>query len=89
VLTGTRSAAAVAKSPADAPQHVLAERGVFRDLFTGMHPAPDESTFRRILVGVDGDALDDTVARMVLSAHSGPGWAGVWVPASSGGFHWA
>lgn len=67
VLTGARSAAAVAEWAADAPQQVLAELGMFRDPFTGVHRAPDESTFRRILAGVDADALDDTVGRWVLS----------------------
>jgi predicted transposase YbfD/YdcC len=67
VLTGARSAAAVAEWAADAPQQVLAELGVFRDPFTGVHRAPDESTFRRILTGVDADALDDTVGRWVLA----------------------
>ena len=75
VLTGARSAAAVAEWAADAPQQVLAELGVFRDPFTGVHRAPDESTFRRILAGVDADALDDAVGRWILasrpSAHTG------------------
>ncbi|WP_309227326.1 transposase family protein [Micromonospora thermarum] len=66
-LTGARRAAAVVGWAADAPQHVLAELGVFRDPFTGVHRAPDESTFRRILAGVDADALDDTVGRWVLT----------------------
>ncbi len=67
VLTGARSAAAVAEWAADAPQQVLAELGVFRDPFTGVYRAPDESTFRRILAGVDADALDDTVGRWILA----------------------
>ncbi|WP_246140843.1 ISAs1 family transposase [Micromonospora olivasterospora] len=67
VLTGARSAAAVAEWAADAPQQVLAELGVFRDPFTGLYRAPDESTFRRVLAGVDADALDDTVGRWVLA----------------------
>jgi predicted transposase YbfD/YdcC len=68
VLTGARSAAAVAEWAADAPQQVLAELGVFRDPFTGLYRGPDESTFRRILAGVDADALDDTVGRWVLAS---------------------
>jgi predicted transposase YbfD/YdcC len=68
VLTGARSAAAVAEWAADAPQQVLAELGVFRDPFTGVYRAPDESTFRRILAGVDADALDNTVGRWVLAS---------------------
>jgi hypothetical protein len=56
VLTGARSAAAVAEWAGDVPQQVLAELDVFRDPFTGVYRAPDESTFRRILAGVDADA---------------------------------
>lgn len=59
-------ATAVAEWAADAPQQVLAELGVFRDPFTGVRRAPDESTFRRILAGVDADALDEVVGRWVL-----------------------
>ncbi|MEV0426570.1 ISAs1 family transposase [Micromonospora sp. NPDC050495] len=73
VLAGARSAAAVAEWAADAPQQVLAELGVFRDPFTGVFRAPDESTFRRILAGVDADALDDTVGRWVLASRPSPG----------------
>lgn len=68
VLTGARSAAAVAEWAADAPQQVLAELGVFRDPFTGVYRAPDESTFRRVLAGVDADALDGTVSRWILAS---------------------
>ncbi len=68
VLTGARSVTAVAEWADDAPQQVLAELGVFRDPFTGRFRAPDESTFRRILAGVDADALDDTVGRWVLAS---------------------
>lgn len=72
VLTGARSAAAVAEWAADAPQQVLAELGVFRDPFTGRFRAPDESTYRRILAGVDADALDNTVGRWVLASRPVP-----------------
>jgi predicted transposase YbfD/YdcC len=68
VLTGARSVAAVAEWAADAPQQVLAELGVFRDPLTGVYRAPDESTFRRILAGVDADALDEAVGRWVLAS---------------------
>ncbi|MEV0431453.1 ISAs1 family transposase [Micromonospora sp. NPDC050495] len=68
VLTGARSAAAVAEWAADAPQQVLAELGMFRDPLTGVYRAPDESTFRRILTGVDANALDEAVGRWVLAS---------------------
>ncbi len=73
VLSGARSAAAVAEWAGDVPQQVLAELGVFRDPFTGVYRAPDESTFRRILAGVDADALDDTVGRWIITSGSGSG----------------
>ncbi|WP_230414691.1 ISAs1 family transposase [Micromonospora tarapacensis] len=70
VLAGARSAAAVAEWAADAPQPVLAGLGVWRDPLTGRHRAPDESTFRRILAGVDADALDDTVGRWIIASQA-------------------
>ncbi|WP_346775999.1 transposase, partial [Micromonospora sp. HNM0581] len=40
----------------------------------GVYRAPDESTFRRILAGVDADALDDTVGRWIIASRpAGPG----------------
>jgi predicted transposase YbfD/YdcC len=68
VLAGARSAAAVAEWAADAPQHVLSGLAVFRDPFTGRHRAPDESTFRRILAGVDADELDTAVGRWMIAS---------------------
>jgi len=72
VLTGARSATAVAEWAADAPQQVLAGLGVFRDPLTGVYRAPNESTFRRILAGVDADALDEAVGRWVLASRPVP-----------------
>ncbi|WP_405098475.1 transposase family protein [Micromonospora sp. NBC_01412] len=68
VLAGARSAAAVAEWANDAPQQVLAGLGAWRDPFTGLYRAQDGSTFRRILAGVDADALDDTVGRWILAS---------------------
>jgi predicted transposase YbfD/YdcC len=68
VFSGARSAAAVAEWAGDVSQQVLAGLGVFRDPFTGVYRAPDESTFRRILAGVDADALDDTVGRWIIAS---------------------
>jgi predicted transposase YbfD/YdcC len=68
VLAGARSAAAVAEWASDAPQQILAGLGVWRDPLTGWRRAPDESTFRRILAGVDADALDDTIGRWILAS---------------------
>jgi predicted transposase YbfD/YdcC len=68
VLAGARSAAAVAEWASDAPQPVLAGLGVWRDPLTGWRRAPDESTVRRMLAGVDADALDDTIGRWILAS---------------------
>jgi predicted transposase YbfD/YdcC len=68
VLAGARSVAAVAEWAGDAPPQVLAGLGAWRDPLTGVYRAPDESTFRRILAGVDADALDDTVGRWILAS---------------------
>jgi hypothetical protein len=71
VPTSARSATAVAEWSADAPQHVLAQLGVLRTPFTGVHRAPDGSTFRRILACVDADALDDSIGRRILASWHG------------------
>jgi hypothetical protein len=54
---------------------LAAELGVFHDPFTGRHRAPDESTFRRVMAGVDADALEDTVGRWIITSVSAAGAA--------------
>jgi predicted transposase YbfD/YdcC len=61
VLAGARSLAAIGEWAADAPAEVLTALGVRADPLTGLVRAPDESTVRRVLVGIDGDALDAAV----------------------------
>src|SRR4051794_8981956 len=70
VLAGARSAAAIAEWAADAPQQVRAGLGSFRDPFTGSYRAPDESTLRRILAGVDADELDAAVGRWIIASRA-------------------
>jgi predicted transposase YbfD/YdcC len=61
VLTGARSLAAITEWAADAPPLVLAALGVRRDPLTGAYRVPGETTLRRVLTTVDGDALDAAV----------------------------
>jgi hypothetical protein len=61
VLAGARSLAAIGEWAADAPAEVLTALGVRVDPLTGAVRPPDESTVRRVLVGIDGDVLDAAV----------------------------
>jgi hypothetical protein len=61
VLAGAKSLAAIGEWAADAPSDVLARLGVRADPLTGAVRAPDESTVRKVLVNIDGDALDAAV----------------------------
>lgn len=58
VLAGARSLAAIGEWAADAPTEVLSALGVRADPLTGVVRPPNVSTVRRVLVGIDGDALD-------------------------------
>lgn len=61
VLAGARSLAAIGEWAADAPAEVLTALGVRPDPLTGIVRAPAESTVRRVLLDIDGDALDGAV----------------------------
>jgi hypothetical protein len=61
VLAGAKSLAAIGEWAADAPAEVLMRLGVRADPLTGHVRAPDESTVRKLLVDIDGDALDAAV----------------------------
>jgi predicted transposase YbfD/YdcC len=63
VLSGATSLLAVGEWVADAPVDTLVALGGVPDRLTGRCPIPDESTIRRVLAGVDGDALDRAVSR--------------------------
>ncbi|PBC72149.1 IS4 family transposase [Streptomyces sp. TLI_235] len=63
VLAGATSLLAISEWAADAPPEVLGLLGARRDPLTGRHPAPGEATIRRVLAGIDGDALDRAVGR--------------------------
>lgn len=61
VLAGARSLAAIGEWAADAPGRVLTAVGVGPDPLTGVVRAPGESTVRRVLAGIDADALDTAI----------------------------
>jgi predicted transposase YbfD/YdcC len=61
VLAGAKSLAAIGEWAADAPPQVLIALGIRPQPLTGWVRAPDEATVRRILAGVDGDALDAAI----------------------------
>jgi hypothetical protein len=61
VLADARSLAAIGEWAADAPAEVLTALGVRPDPLTGIVRAPAGSTVRRVLVDIDGDALDGAV----------------------------
>ncbi len=73
VLTGARSLTAITEWAADAPPLVLAALGVRRDPLTGEHRVPGETTLRRVLTTIDGDALDAAVTAWLADRLPAPG----------------
>ncbi|MFI0214883.1 transposase family protein [Streptomyces lydicus] len=63
VLTGATSLPAVGEWIADAPTCVLERLGIRRDPLPPGRLVPAESTVRRLLARVDGDALDRAIGR--------------------------
>ncbi|MDX2525270.1 ISAs1 family transposase [Streptomyces europaeiscabiei] len=61
VLTGATSLLAVGEWIADAPPHVLERLGVSPDPVLPRRLVPSETTVRRLLARIDGDALDRAV----------------------------
>jgi predicted transposase YbfD/YdcC len=72
VLGGATSLLAVGEWVADAPVNTLAALGGRPDRLTGRCPVPDESTIRRVLADVDGDALDRAVSRWLATRRPEP-----------------
>ncbi|WP_309117957.1 ISAs1 family transposase [Saccharothrix sp.] len=62
VAAGARSLTAIGEWAADAPQPLLERLGVRFDARRGRWVAPGESTIRRVLSRVDGDAVDAAVS---------------------------
>jgi predicted transposase YbfD/YdcC len=65
VAAGARSLMAIAEWAADAPQWILALLGVRRNRRCGRYVAPEESTMRRVLAAIDGDALDEAITAWI------------------------
>lgn len=63
VLAGQKSYAAIAEWASDVPQDLLKALSCRRDPRTGRFKTPGESTFRRILGLVDGEAVDRVCAQ--------------------------
>lgn len=72
VLGGATSLLAVGEWVADAPANALAALGGVPDRLTGRCPVPNESTIRRVLANVDGDALDRAVSRWLSARRPEP-----------------
>jgi len=71
VLAGATSLLAVGEWIADAPPHVLERVGVRLDPLFPRRSLPAETTVRRLLTRIDGDALDRAVGRW-LADRRGP-----------------
>ncbi|MEW1914730.1 ISAs1 family transposase [Kitasatospora sp. NPDC085895] len=69
VLAGATSAVAVGEWGAVAPAHVLERLGVRPDPLLPTRLRPAESTVRRLLARIDGDALDRAVGRWLSDRH--------------------
>lgn len=61
LVIGGDSVTAIWQWAARTPQPILERIGAHRDQFTGLFTVPSERTFRRILAGVDADALDAAI----------------------------
>ena len=66
VLAGAKSLTAIGEWAADAPPEVLIALGIRPQPLTGRVRPPDEATVRRVLAGVDGDALDTAIGAWLL-----------------------
>ncbi|MFJ2931926.1 ISAs1 family transposase [Streptomyces sp. NPDC087219] len=70
VLAGARSLLAVGEWIADAPPQVLQAVGARPDPLLPKRLLPAESTVRRLLARIDGDALDQAVGRWLADHRS-------------------
>ena len=69
VLAGATSLLAVSEWIADAPVHVLEQVGLRSDPLLPKRLLPAETTVRRLLARIDGDALDRSVGRWLADRH--------------------
>jgi predicted transposase YbfD/YdcC len=72
VLAGATSLAAIGEWAADAPPGVLLTLGIRPDPLTGVVRAPDEATVRRVLAGIDADALDTAIGTWLQASRTCP-----------------
>ena len=72
VLAGAKSLTAIGEWAADAPAEVLARLGVRTDPLTAAVRPPDESTVRKVLADIDGDALDAAIGAWLASLAPAP-----------------
>jgi predicted transposase YbfD/YdcC len=70
VAAGARSISAIWEWAADLPQWALRATGARWDTRLARFVAPSEPTLRRVLSGVDGDALDAVVNAWITSRHT-------------------
>jgi len=84
VLAGAKSLSAIGEWAADAPPDVLVSLGIRPDPLTGVVRAPDEATVRRVLTGIDADALDAAVGAWLQAVRTPP----VSVPPATGRTSW-
>ncbi len=75
VLTGATSLLAVGEWIADAPAQVLERLGIRIDPLLPTRLVPAESTVRRLLARIDGDALDQAVGRWLADRRPQPSGA--------------
>ncbi|WP_308296836.1 transposase family protein [Streptomyces sp. ISL-44] len=71
VLAGATSLLAVGEWIAEAPAHVLERLGVRPDPLLPRRLLPAETTVRRLLARIDGDALDRAVSRWLADRRPG------------------
>jgi hypothetical protein len=76
VLTGATSLLAVGEWIADTPPHLLEHLGMRLDPLDPGRALPAESTVRRLLMRVDGDALDTAIGRWLEDRRQPPGKKG-------------
>jgi DDE_Tnp_1-associated len=67
VAAGQSTLTEIAEWATDLPDAVLARPGAARDPFTGLRLVPDDSTFARVLAGVDADAPDTAICRWLIA----------------------
>jgi hypothetical protein len=84
VLAGAKSLSAIGEWTADAPGQVLVRLGVRTDPLTAAVCRPDESTVRKVLADVDGDALDAAVGAWLACLSPAPAPPAVQPPTPRG-----